>query len=167
MDWLDSCRNVRDTLKKYRYVLLVLLVGLFLMLMPPAQKQQQPVTETVIRESGMTLQEELEELLSQLEGAGRVKVLLTQSAGERKVFQTNDQSEHSENSGTVRKDTVIVADAERGESGLVQQTLGPVYLGAVVLCQGAESASVRLAVIEAVSSATGLATHHISVLKMK
>jgi hypothetical protein len=42
-----------------------------------------------------------------------------------------------------------------------------VYQGAVVLCQGAADAAVRLAVVEAVSKATGLGADKICVLKMK
>ena len=62
---------------------------------------------------------------------------------------------------------MIVSDSARAESGLVQQILPPTYQGAVILCQGADSAAVRLALIEAVSNATGLSSDRISVLKMK
>jgi len=41
------------------------------------------------------------------------------------------------------------------------------YRGAVVVCQGGDNASVRLAVVEAVSNATGLTSDRITVLKMK
>ena len=137
------------------------------MLMPQTEKSNNDVSVSAQEKTVVTLQEELEQLLSQLEGAGYVKVLLTEAEGERILFQTDDHTEHSETSGSVRKQTVIVSDTGRGENGLVQQILSPVYLGAVVLCQGADSASVRLSIIEAVSSATGLASHNISVLKMK
>lgn len=167
MDWLAVSGNIRSAVKKYRYVVIVLLVGLFLMLLPEEEKTKTEKAAVVQQVQKETLQTQLEDLLSQLEGAGQVKVLLTQSEGERSIFQTNDNTEHSDSSGSIRKDTVIVSDSARGETGLVQQTIAPVYLGAVVLCQGAGSAAVRLAIIEAVSNATGLATHNISVLKMK
>ena len=167
MDWLAVSGNIRSAVKKYRYVVIVLLIGLFLMLLPEEEKTKPEKAAVVQQVQKETLQTQLEDLLSQLEGAGRVKVLLTQSEGERSIFQTNDNTEHSDSSGRIWKDTVIVSDSARGETGLVQQTIAPVYLGAVVLCQGAGSAAVRLAIIEAVSNATGLATHNISVLKMK
>ena len=167
MDWLASSSNIRETVKKYRYVIVVLLIGLLLMLFPQSEEAKSEMSVVTQQKTEKTLQDELEQLLSQLEGAGRVKVLLTEAEGERKVFQTNDNTERTESTGSVRKETVIVTDAGRGEDGLVQQTVAPVYLGAVILCQGAGSATVRLAIIEAVSSATGLATHNISVLKMK
>ena len=167
MDWVATCQKIREIMKQYRYVVLVLLLGLFLMLMPQTEKSKTAVPATIQEKTSLTLQEELEMLLCQMDGAGRVKVLLTEAEGERTIFQTDDHTEHTEGSGSTRKQTVIVSDSGRGEEGLVRQTLSPVYLGAVILCQGADSASVRLAIIEAVSSATGLATHNIAVLKMK
>lgn len=155
-----------ELLKKYRYVIIVLLVGLVLMLMPQASRQVPEKIEIPVQKEE-NLQSQLETLLSHMEGAGNVKVLLTQAAGARKIFQTDENSEHTDSSASVNIKTVIISDSGRGEDGLVQQTLPPVYLGAVVLCQGADSASVRLAIMEAVSRATGLASHNISVLKMK
>jgi stage III sporulation protein AG len=167
MVWLASSPNILETVKKYRYVIVVLLIGLFLMLIPQTEETKNGNPVVIQQKQENSLQEDLEQILSQLEGAGRVEVLLTQAQGERRIFQTNDNTEHSESAGSVRKETVIVTDSGRGEDGLVQQTVAPVYLGAVILCQGAGSAAVRLAIIEAVSSATGLPTHNISVLKMK
>ena len=166
MDWLTLRGKARLWLKEYRYVLLVLFLGIVLMLLPQSKAAEEgdketPVPETVAEES---LQEQLEQLLSIVQGAGKVRVLLTESAGERVIYQT-DGEENSQN--TKRTDTVILSDSGRAESGLVQQILPPTYQGAVILCQGADSAAVRLALIEAVSNATGLTSDRISVLKMK
>lgn len=166
MDWLTLRGKARLWLKEYRYVLLVLFLGIVLMLLPQSKAAEEgdketPVPETVAEES---FQEQLEQLLSMVQGAGKVRVLLTEAAGERVIYQT-DGEENSQN--TKRTDTVILSDSGRAESGLVQQILPPTYQGAVILCQGADSAAVRLALIEAVSNATGLTSDRISVLKMK
>lgn len=156
--------RVTEFLKKYRYVLLVLAAGLFLMLLPEsgsgkaAEQNLAPAEETK-----PDIQDALSEILSQIEGAGRVKVLLTQAAGEQILYQTDEDSD----SETLRQDTVILSDSERGEQGLIRQVNPPVYQGAVVLCQGADSASIRLAIVEAVANATGLTADKITVLKMK
>jgi stage III sporulation protein AG len=49
----------------------------------------------------------------------------------------------------------------------MQTVLAPQYLGAIVVCQGADRSDVRLAIVEAVSALTGLGADKISVLKMK
>ena len=47
------------------------------------------------------------------------------------------------------------------------KTKYPVYKGAVVVCEGADHASVKLNIVQAVSSLTGLGSDKITVLKMK
>lgn len=166
MDWMTLREKARLWLKEYRYVILVLVLGILLMMLPQGKTEEKkeesiPIPETEAQE---TVQEQLEQLLSMVQGAGKVRVLLTEAEGERVVYQT-DGEENSQNSK--RTETVILSDSGRAESGLVQQIIPPTYLGAVILCQGADSASVRLALIEAVSNATGLSSDRISVLKMK
>ena len=166
MDWLTRSEKVRLWIKEYRYVILVLVLGILLMMLPQGKTEEKKDDNVLIPETEAveTLQEQLEQLLSQVQGAGKVRVLLTEAEGERVVYQT-DGEQSSQNS--TRADTVIVSDSARAESGLVQQILPPSYMGAIILCQGADSASVRLSLIEAVSNATGLSSDRISVLKMK
>ena len=166
MDWVTLREKLRLWLKEYRYVILVLFLGIVLMLLPQSNEREEGDTEAPVAETvaAVSLQEQLEQILTMVQGAGKVRVLLTKAAGERVVYQT-DGEESSQNSK--RTDTVILSDPGRAESGLVQQILPPTYQGAVILCQGADSAAVRLALIEAVSNATGLSSDRISVLKMK
>lgn len=168
MDWVEARGKWTDLVKKYRYVLLVVLAGIFLMALPEGKKTETvPQTQTPTEESAPDLQESLSEILSMIEGAGKVKVLLTQSEGEKTVYQTDEDITTGDTSGDVRRDTVILSDSNRGESALIKQVNPPVYLGAVVLCQGADKASIRLSIVEAVAKATGLTTDKITVLKMK
>lgn len=166
MDWLTRSEKVRLWIKEYRYVILVLVLGILLMMLPQGKTEEKKDDNVLIPETEAveTLQGQLEQLLSLVQGAGKVRVLLTEAEGERVIYQT-DGEQGSQNS--TRADTVIVSDSARAESGLVQQILPPSYMGAIILSQGADSASVRLSLIEAVSNATGLSSDRISVLKMK
>ena len=160
----------RQFLSKYKYVALVLLIGIVLMLLPVEREttQQAPQSQPEeTKQEPMELQEQLSRLLSQMEGAGKVRVLLTQATGEKTHYQTDEDHTAAERSETNRTDTVILTDSNRNQTGLVCQTDPPTYLGAVVLCQGAENSTVRLAITQAVSNATGLGYHKITILKMK
>lgn len=152
-----------EWIKKYKYVLIVLLLGIGLMLIPDSKQQETP-TETAVSPEFPDQTAALTEILSQIQGAGKVKVLLTMASGERTVYQS-DQT--SDSSGRVNTETVLVTDGDRNQKGVVQKILAPEYRGAIVLCQGAGDSGVRLAIVEAVSDATGLSTDRISVLKMK
>lgn len=161
---------LRQFLAKYKHALLILLVGILLMLLPAGERTSQQAEQTLpaeTKQETQTLQEQLSALLSQMEGAGKVQVLLTLATGEKTLYQTNEDSTTASQSETKRTDTVIINDSNRNETGLVRQVDPPTYLGAVVLCQGAENSAVRLAITEAVSNATGLGYHKITILKMK
>ena len=96
-----------------------------------------------------------------------MKVLLTEAAGAETVYQTNEDRSSSADSESVRVETVITTDSGREETGLVRTVTPPIYLGAIIVCQGGDSASVKLSVVEAVSNVTGISTDRITVLKMK
>lgn len=162
MDWLGGKDRILEYIKKYRYVLIVLLTGVILMVIPVQEDTEVPEQVSVI-ETPTDLQTELENILCHVSGAGTVKVLLTKAAGEQTVYQTDEDISEAD----IRRDTVIVSNSTKEEVGLVKQVNPPVYLGAIVLCQGADDANVRLAIVKAVMSVTGLTSDHITVLKMK
>lgn len=151
---------------KYKYAFLILLLGLGLMLWP----QSEPEAAEIVTENpseDQSLEQMLEEILSQIDGAGQVRVLLTERVGEETLYQTDTQSDSSGERIQQSASTVITEDSQRQESGLIRRTDAPVYRGAVVVCQGADLAQVRLAIVEAVRCVTGLGADEISVVKMK
>lgn len=137
-------------------------MGLALLLLPTSGQSAEP-EPPVQTPRAASMEERLEEILSQIAGAGTVQVLLTEEAGQQTLYQTDIQLDDSRRT----EDTVLVEDAARMETGLVRQTLEPVYRGAVVLCDGADQSAVRLAIVNAVSSVTGLGADRICVLKRK
>ena len=103
MDWVTLRSRGKELVRKYRYVLLVVLAGLFLMALPDGKNTKAaPEPAAAETEPRQDLQTGLEEILSQIQGAGRVRVLLTQREGERTVYQTDEDS----TSSGIRSDTV-------------------------------------------------------------
>ncbi len=143
---------------KYRYVLIVVGVGLILMLLPSGSKHESASTQQ-IQEMAPDLETELAQILSKIKGAGKVEVMLTVSYGQETCYQTDDRGEDHT--------TVTITDSNRNEQGLIRQVNPPVYLGAIVVCQGGDDPSVRLAIVESVAKVTGLGADRISVMKMK
>ena len=139
-------------LRKYRIPLLVFLLGVALALVPgKTKKTDAQQTTAASADTAFDLsatQKQLEALLSAIDGAGRVRLMLTLSSGEQIIYQTDSRTVTASGSTT-------------------QETVYPTYQGALVVCDGAERASVRLAVTQAVSSLTGLGSNKIAVVKMK
>ena len=167
MDIADLGKKITQLFKKYKYAILVLVVGLGLMLIP--ERSEEPTTEPIEIDHRETtsLNDRLAEILSTIDGAGKVEVLLSVRAGEETVYQTNNNITSNGENQTSQITTVMITTADKSDTGLVRQVNPPIYLGAIIVCQGADSPSVRLSIINAVSDATGLGADQISVLKMK
>lgn len=164
MDWPGLKKKVVAMIKEYRYAAIILAAGLILMLLPSGRNNEEKDIAPLISQPDVNdLEDRLGEILSSVQGAGKVKILLTQARGEQTVYQTDIQ----ERVDSLNEDTVIVTGSDRNQQGLICQKISPKYLGAVIVCQGADKAVVRLALVEAVSNATGLSTDAITVLKMK
>lgn len=150
----------------YKYALIVLVLGVVLMMLPVKDREAaEQVTKQPVNEQP-ALSDQLEELLSKIHGAGRTEVLLTQSCGPSVEYQMNTQIRQEGTSEERKSDTVLRSTGSGTEEALITSTAYPEYRGAVVLCEGAESAAVRLCIVQAVSSLTGLGSDKIAVIKM-
>lgn len=159
MDWESGKRKLTGYLTKYRYFMMILLAGITILLLPSGAEEAP--APPAAAQTPADLQKQLEEILKEISGAGKVRLLLTEEAGSENIYQTDESAEQSE------LDTVIVMNSQREEQGLVRQVIAPRYRGAVVVCQGGDRPEVRLAVVNAVKSVTGLSSDRITVLKMK
>lgn len=162
--------KIRTFLKKNRYVILVLVVGLVFMLLPSGNSKEEAEQSVSTSQESVDIwdiTEDLEAFLSQIHGVGKVKVMLTVSVGEETVYQENQDISTNETGSVIRRETVIISGVDRQELPLVSYIKAPIYLGAIIVCQGGDQAGVKLDVIDAVSKITGLSSDKISVLKMK
>ena len=164
-------------LSRYKYVLLVLLIGVGLLLWPSSsEKESEPAPQAETGQSQdqsqelLEMQQRLEQVLSQIDGAGEVRVMLTLKTGTEYLYQTDQTDDHSageteQNSQST--ETVLASDGSSQQKPLIRQTICPTYQGALVVSQGADSAEVKLHLVNAVASLTGLPTDQITVVKMK
>lgn len=163
MEQLNFATKLKDFFQKYKYVLLIVAVGIVLMLWPEQHtgtSNTAPVTPEIAEPE---METQLEAILSKISGAGRVEVMLTTARGEETLYQLDSDRTDTQ----ARQDTVIISGSDRAQNGLVTQINPPTYLGAIVVCDGADEPTVRLNIVQAVSNATGLGADNISVLKMK
>lgn len=169
MEMKTIVKKAIDVLKKYRYAVIILLIGIVLMMLPAEEKDRlQPTIESLPTESQeSSVNQQLAEILSQVSGAGNVHVMLTVGVGEEIIYQCDDNVSVTGDSSTTQIETVIVASSNKDQNGLIRQVNPPKYLGAIVVCQGADKPSVQLAIVDAVAKVTGLGADRIAVLKMK
>lgn len=167
MDGINWKERVTSFLRQYKYVVLVVAIGLVLMSLPArGEGEQQPPANVPVPVSP-DIQTQLEEILSQIQGVGKVRVLVTQDSGELTLYQADEDASGTLDNSSSRSQTVLVTGSDREEEGLIRQVIPPKYRGAMIVCQGGDQPAVRLAVVEAVEDVTGLSSDKITVLKMK
>ena len=125
------------------------------------------------------LEKNLEDILSKINGAGNVQVLLTYSESSQVVPLTNEnytqkQTEETDTSGGNRKidetskSSEIIYEEKDGEkTTITKKVIMPKVEGALILADGASNATVKTNIIQAVEALTGIATHKIQVLEMQ
>ena len=139
-------------------LLIILLAGLILLLLPGGSRTKaEPTAAQPIDTQMQTIQTEeqrLAQLLRQISGAGQVQVLLSYSCSAERELATDDSGQPA-----------IISAGGGAQAAVELRTVSPQYLGAVVVCDGADAPQVQLAVTQAVAQFTGLSTDRISVLK--
>lgn len=163
MDIKSSFSVVKRAVSKYKFAAIVLVIGLVLLLFPGKEPNVPVPSNTQISTVESINAKELEKILQSIDGAGEVQVLLSIASGEETIYQNN--TERTADSDKI--ETVITTDSNRSEAGLITQVNPPVYLGAIVVCEGADKTAVKYAIMQAVGKITGLGSDKICVLKMK
>lgn len=125
------------------------------------------------------LQSNLENILSNINGAGKVKVMITytESSTVQPIYNENineSQTEETDSTGGVR--TIAETDSSREvvytenngvKVPITEKVTMPKVEGAIVLAEGANNASIKNNIIMAVEAVTGLSTHKIQVFQLK
>ena len=169
MDIKERLKKISQKSHKYRYALLVVIIGLIMMMLPEIKRTEQNAINTVhtTTQSNKSLEDTLSQILSKIQGAGDVYVMLTVTQGEEIIYQTDQDTSTGTDSYSKKCDTVTVTDAGRNEIGLIRQTIPAKYMGAIIVCSGADDPVIKLAIVDAVSKVTGIGANKISVLKTK
>lgn len=111
--WGEGLREQLRRLERYKYPILVLLLGAALLLIPwgggetPAEAAPAAGTDLM---DPTALEQKLEALLGEMEGAGAVRVVLTLAKGAAYTYQTDRTTRDGEE--TV--ETVLACSAARG-----------------------------------------------------
>ena len=127
-----------------------------------------------------SLEEKLERILSKISGVGEVKVLITyyESSTLIPVYdenkKTSNTTENDDSGGTRtieetdnQKQVIYKENTDGSKEPVTQSVIQPKIEGAIVVAKGADNATIKAKIIQAVEAATGLATHKIQVFEMK
>lgn len=178
----------KNSKKKIENIVIGILILLITVIAINAILLDKDEEETVVNEiennnvnfqaSNTDLETRLENILSKIEGVGKVEVLINYSETEQVVAMYNENKketateEQDESGGTrvikendVQKD-VIYQEKDGEKIPITQKTIMPKIEGTIITAEGAGSTEVQEKIINAVEAATGLASHKIQVFEM-
>ena len=121
----------------------------------------------------------LETILKQMEGVGKVSVMMYFESGEVKIpaIDNNDQvskSEETDTSGGVRRSQqttsgskVVFETTEGNDELVILKTNKPTIVGILVTAQGAENSKVKYQIEMAITKLYGISSNKVNVYPMK
>jgi len=143
-----------------------------------SDKNKKLALETDSKTEENSIKENLEDILSKINGVGKVKVMITYAKTSETIPLYNEDyseksTEETDKQGGVRtvveKDTKteIIYKEENGEKiPITQSIISPKIEGAIITAEGASNITVKTNIIQAVEAVTGVATHKIQVFEM-
>ncbi len=166
LDWKMLTRQFG----RYKYVLLVIGIGVLLLLVPTSTSKVSSSESTINTEEDFSveaLEEKLEHILAQIDGAGQVDVMLTVESGMKRIFAQDGRMEQESDSMQKESETVVISSGSGTQETVLVQQVYPRFQGALVVAEGGGNPTVRLNLTEAVAALTGLGADKISVCKGK
>ena len=145
----------------------------------PEAEERNDVTQVAAEVKADDNEQKLANILSNIQGVGKVKVMLTYSETSTYVPVYNENSKESNTTETdssggsrtisetdTQKEIIYKEDGSGSKEPVTQSIISPKIEGAIITAEGADNAEVKTNIIQAVEAATGLATHKIQVFKM-
>lgn len=166
--WLAGLRTVWA---KNKGIVLILAVGLILLAASSLGGEKETETATAATAEATfdleATEQKYAQALSEIDGAGKVTVVLSvQNGTQRVVAQDND---YESKDGDVEKNSsvVVISKGSGTEETVTLQEIYPKLQGALVICSGGDDPAVKLKLVEAMSALTGLGADKISICKGK
>jgi len=170
-----------DTKKKIQYVAVLLLAIIILTIYFSSFKSGgggtvPPEASKAVSEFD-DLESRLEEILSKIDGAGKVDVMITYESTPEKVpalsvdkqiSSTTDIGENGNSTTNIEntQSNVVTVNGGSGSDALVLKENTPKILGVIVIAEGADNITVKLDLLNAVETVLNVSPDRVDVYKM-
>lgn len=141
--------------------------------------QNHPGRNTIFIELETTYENNLKEILQKIVGVGFVEVLVTVESTEemmvdRNTTESNQTTDEKDKDGATRKikqttrSGEIVMNSSSGDKNpVVRKTIKPTIRGVLIVAEGAEQATIKKLILDAVHRGLGVPPHRISIVPGK
>ncbi len=115
-------------------------------------------------------EKELEGILREISGAGKVRVMITLESTYENVFakgyETKTQEQEGKTQSESQEEYIIIKQGSANEESLIVKVYEPQIKGVAVVAQGADDVYVKQAIIETVCALYDISSAKVSVTKM-
>lgn len=191
--FLETLKNFKTSVKKDKKLLLIVVCGIIGMLLllvtevcdnDKSNKKTDTKTNKNISQCEyeenykVQVQDQLETIISSIDGAGETKVMVTLESGSKSVYavdeKIDDNSDTSKNDNDYKRDSnykretehILVNSKNKEDGGLIIEVLQPKVRGVAVVCEGADKATVREDITDTVTAVLDIDTNRVSIQKM-
>ena len=173
----DLIEKLKEKLIKNKKLTLIVIIGLLgIMLIflsevdtEKTKDKDEPTThisETNNAQYEKQLEERLSDLISNIENAGQVKVMVTLKCSDESVYAINENIKNDDNSDNYSNSYVII-DNKSEKEGIKLKVIEPQVQGVAVVCTGGDNPEVIKQITDAVTKVLGIGSNKVSVSKMK
>lgn len=142
--------------------------------------EESTVSKSTSNSAEENLEKRLESILGNIQGAGRVKVMVSISTGSEVslaqeikretngTIETSTQGEKKETTTENYENSIVLAENGKGvQEPLVLKETAPKVEGVLILCEGGDDITIKEAISKACQALFNVPAHKIEVLKMK
>jgi len=173
-DYKELLKKIFGHIKNTKVLALIFIVGIGLMLLPVGKSeknqttQEEPQIHKTYKES---LEADLEKILSQIKGAGKVSVMVTLTDDGDTYFAADEKTANTkaENEETKSREVshVFKNKTSEGELPLITKQTYPQISGVLICASGADNPQVKNNIVTAARALLGIKSHRIEVLERK
>ncbi len=170
--------NWKNPQKRAKYLVAAGIIGILLIFLSQfsgkPKENEQPQEEFSASAYASQLEEQLTDLISEVNGAGKTRVMVTlQNSGETLFVReertsldntqstSGDISEHE-----TREESYVLVDGPDGRTALVRTQMEPVIRGVVVVCEGGDNSLTAARITEIVTTALAISSAKVCITKL-
>ncbi len=169
----DEFKKIFDRFKSDRKTMLILIisvVGMLLILFSDVGSNEQSDNKSSKNDatiySEYELSKQIEELIENINGAGKCKAMITYNCYEETVYAQNKDETLRADGEKHHTGEYIILDSNNDEVGLAVKTIMPEIKGIAIVCQGGDNPVIIEQIISALSALFNISSNRISVAVM-
>ena len=155
---LSIVKKIKN-IKHIEYIVLAVFICILALILLSSNIFKKTATTTNNSDYSQMIESKLEKVLSNIDGAGQVSVMVTVESSPQLVIATSKEEKTTSNSSNTSNsnnktvvETPIIVNKNGVSTPLILQEIQPKITGVIVVAQGANDAKVRLELLKAVQS---------------